>query len=111
MLDNYYIEDETLRVRWYSPSKHSKSRSKEQHLWNYELELTPIAQKGRTKGAVRSLVKAHSVWSPGGALLLLFFKARFKMDQRIQDIDYATCHFGFSKLRVLVLWLQRFKGN
>jgi hypothetical protein len=39
------------------------------------------------------------MWTPGGALLVLFFKARFKMDQRIQDIDYATCHFGFSKLK------------
>jgi hypothetical protein len=33
------------------------------------------------------------------ALLFLLKQARFKMDQRIQDIEYSTCHFGFSKLK------------
>jgi hypothetical protein len=60
VLDNFF-EDEILWVCWYCPSKNSKSRSKQQQLKNYELELMQVAQNGRTRGT-----------------------ARFKIDNRIQ---------------------------
>lgn len=76
VVDNDFHHNK-VTVRWYTPTTISRNRFKGQfHLMNYELELVQVSQRGRQNG-----------------------QTRYKLQPRLQTLDYNQCFFGFSKLQ------------
>jgi hypothetical protein len=71
------IVDETINLRWFSPTNLSKERGKDWQNYCFELELVSVKCAGqRQNGAVRT-----------------------RLEQRSQEVEYVNCFFGFSKLK------------
>jgi hypothetical protein len=76
VIDNDIVE-ENINLRWFAPTKLSRERGKEWQNFCFELELQAVKCAGqRQNGAVRT-----------------------RLQQQTQEVVYANCFFGFSKLK------------
>jgi hypothetical protein len=68
--------EETIDLRWFAPTKLSRERGKEWQFFCFKLELQAVKCAGQQQnGAIRT-----------------------RLQRRTQEVVYANCCFGFSKL-------------
>ena len=71
-----FTETEQLRIHWYEPTASSKSRTSKYENMFYQEEMDNKKISGRQHG-----------------------RPMYRVIPRVDDIEWATIHFGFSKLK------------